>query len=74
MIDAVAVRFQLLPDVLDFSYVLAFSGCGGLFATLVAASLRFDADRLARLVVLGNLLGAAFGTVLLMLGALGILS
>jgi hypothetical protein len=42
---AVAVRFQLLPDVIDFSYVLALSGFGGLLATLVAASLRFGADR-----------------------------
>ena len=71
---AVAVRFQLLPDVIDVSFVLVFSGLGGLVATLVAASLRFDADRLARLVVLGNLFGAMTGTVLLLLGALGVIS
>jgi hypothetical protein len=71
---AVAVRFQLLPDVIDVSFVLVFSGLGGLVATLVAASLRFDADRLARLVVLGNLFGAMTGTVLLLPGALGVIS
>jgi hypothetical protein len=36
---AVAVRFQLVPDVIDVSFVLVFSGLGGLVATLVAASL-----------------------------------
>ena len=65
---------QLLPDFIDVSFVLVFSGLGGLVATLVAASLRFDADRLARLVVLGNLFGAMTGTVLLLLGALGVIS
>ena len=74
IVDAVAVRFQLLPDVIDFSFVLVFSGAGGLVATLVAALLRFDSDRLAKLVVLGNLLGAGIGTVLLLLGVLGVLS
>jgi hypothetical protein len=74
VIHAVAVRFQLLPEVIDLSFVLVFSGLGGLVASLVAALLRFDADRLAKLVVLGNLLGAVTGTVLLLLGALGVLS
>jgi len=74
LIHAVAVRFQLVPDVVDLSFVLVCSALGGLVATLVAASLRFDTDRLARLVVLGNLLGALTGTVLLLLGALGVIS
>ena len=73
-LEAVAVRFQLLPDVIDFSFVLVFSGLGGLVATLFAALMRFDADRLAKLVVLGNLFGAVTGTVLLLLGVLGVLS
>jgi hypothetical protein len=30
---------QLLPDFIDVSFVLVFSGLGGLVATLVAASL-----------------------------------
>jgi hypothetical protein len=74
VIDAVAVRFQLVPEVIDISYVLAFSGFGGLVATLVAAALRFNADRLARLVVLGNLLGTAVGIVVLLLTAVGVVS
>jgi hypothetical protein len=74
MIHAVAVRFQLLPDVIDISFVLVLSGLGGLVATLVAAALRIDADRLARLVVLGNVFGAVGGTVLLILAALGLIS
>jgi hypothetical protein len=71
---AVAVRFQLLPEVVDVSYVLTFSGFGGLLATMVAAALRFDADRLARLVVLGNLLGGLAGTLAVALVALGVVS
>jgi hypothetical protein len=74
ILDAVAVRFQLLPEVIDLSYVLAFSGFGALVATLVAASLRLDADRLARLVVLGNVLGTAVGIVVLLLAALRVIS
>ena len=54
--------------------MLAFSGFGGLVASLVAAALRFDVDRLARLVVFGNLLGALGGIALLLLVALGVLS
>jgi hypothetical protein len=71
--DAVAVRFQLVPEVIDLSYVLAFSGFFALLATLIAAALRFEPDRLARLVVFGNLVGAVIGTVILLLAALDVL-
>jgi len=73
IVRAVAVRFQLLPDVLDISYVLAFSGFGGLMAALVAAVARFEAERLARLVLLGNLAGTAAGSLLFLLAASGVL-
>jgi hypothetical protein len=73
-VDAVAVRFQLLSDVLDISYILAFSGFGGLVAAIVAAALRFRPERLARLVLFGNLFGAAVGCVLFLLGAVGVIS
>jgi hypothetical protein len=73
-VDAVAVRFQVLPEVIDLSFVLVFSGAGGLVATLVAALLRFDSDPLAKLVLFGNLFGAGIRTVLLLLGVLGLLS
>jgi hypothetical protein len=72
-VDAVAVRFQLLPEVIDLSFVLAFSGFFALLATLVAAVLGFEPDRLARLVVFGNIVGAAIGTVILLVAALGVL-
>lgn len=74
IVDAVAVRFQLLPDVIDVSYVLAFSGFGGLVTTLAGAILRFHPDRLARLVVFGNLLGAVAGSFVFVLAALGVFS
>jgi hypothetical protein len=74
IVDAVAIRFQVLPDVIDLSYSLTFSGAGGLLATLVGASLRFDPDRLARLVVFGNLAGAVAGMLLFALIAIGVIS
>jgi hypothetical protein len=45
----------------------------GLFAAitaLIGAMARFDPDRLARLVVFGNLLGAVVGTIFLLVGVL----
>jgi len=45
-----------------------------LLATLVGASLRFDPDRLARLVVFGNLAGAVAGMLLFALIAIGVIS
>ncbi len=68
-----ATRIQLLPDVIDLSFVLTFSGGGGLVATCAAASLRFEPERLARVVVLGNLLGAAFGGAVFLAVAVGII-
>jgi hypothetical protein len=74
VITGFAVRVQLVPDVLDLSVVLEASATCALLATIIGASLRFDADRLAKLVVLGNLIGAGVGTVVLILGALGVFS
>jgi hypothetical protein len=68
-----AVRVQLLPEVIDISFVLTFSGGGGLLATFAAAALRLETDRLARLVVLGNLLGASIGVVVFALVAVGVI-
>ena len=70
----VASRVQVLPDVIDMSFVLSFSGLGGLLATLIAALLRLDPDRLARLVVFGNLAGAGLGSLVIVLVALGVIS
>jgi len=54
--------------------MLTFSGLGGLLASLVAPALRFEADRLARLVLLGNLLGGVAGALAVVLVALGVIS
>lgn len=70
----VATRARLLPEVIDLSSILSASGAGGLVASVVAAALHFPPDRLARLVVFGNLVGAAAGIVLLGLAATGVLS
>jgi hypothetical protein len=67
-VDAIAIRFQLLPDVIDLSFVVTFSGIGGLLMALVGALAGFPPDRLARLVVFGNLIGAAVGTIVLLVG------
>ncbi len=68
-----AVRVQLLPEVIDMSFVLTFSGGGGLLATFVGVTLRLDPDRLARLVVLGNLVGACVGASMFALAAAAVI-
>ena len=55
---AIATRVQLLPEVIDISIVPMAAGVGGLFAAGCGAALRFRADRLARITLFGNLVGA----------------
>jgi len=70
-----AVRFQVLPDVVDLSSVLTLSGFGPGFVTaLIGAGLRFEADRLARLVLLGNLVGGVAGSLLVLRVAVEVIS
>jgi len=64
----------VLPDVIDVSFVLSVSGFGGLLATLIAAVLGLHPDRLARLVVFGNLVGAVMGSLVFVLVAPGLIS
>jgi hypothetical protein len=54
--------------------VLSVSGFGGLLATLIAAVLGLHPDRLARLVVFGNLVGAVMGSLVFVLVAPGLIS
>jgi hypothetical protein len=68
ILDAVAVRFQLLPEVIDLSFVLTVSGLFAALTALIGAIARVNPDRLARLVVFGNLLGAVVGTIFLLIG------
>ena len=69
-----AVRFQVLPDVVDLSYVLTLSGFGGFVTALIGAGLRFEADRLVRRVMLGNVVGGLAGSLLVLLVALEVIS
>jgi hypothetical protein len=69
----IATRLQLLPDVIDVSFVFTFSGGGGLVATCVAAALQLEPERLGRVVVLGNVLGAAIGSAAFLAVAVGII-
>jgi hypothetical protein len=70
---ALGTRVRLLPEVIDISFVLTCSGAGALPFTLLGASLRYDPDRLARLVVLGNLAGGIIGFVPFVLAGVGVL-
>ena len=65
-------RVQLLPDVVDLTSVLTFAGFGGLFATTAGAASRLSPDRLGRVAMLGQLVGAVVGIfVVVILATLG---
>lgn len=64
---AVATRVQLLPEVIDISIVPTAAGFGGLLAAACGAAFRFDSERLARVTLLGNLIGAALAAAGLLL-------
>lgn len=70
---AINTRFQLLPEVVDPSYVLTGAGLGGLGGAAYAALRRFPPERLGRVVLLGNLVGGATFALLLGLGMAGVL-
>jgi hypothetical protein len=66
---ALATRVQLLPDVIDLSFIPTGSGVGSLMLVFYGAARRFDPDRIARLALLGTLLGGV-GTAAFVLLAL----
>jgi len=66
---ALATRFQLLPEVVDPSFILTGSGLGGLIGGAYAALRQYPAPRLARVVLLGGL-GA---TAVFVVGVTGVL-
>jgi hypothetical protein len=74
VVAAFATRFELLPEVVDLSFVLMGSGLGGLGGAAYAALRRFPPDRLGRVVVLGNLLGAIAAAAVVLAGLLGLVS
>jgi hypothetical protein len=54
---AFATRVQLLPDVIDLSFIPTGSGVGSLMLVFYGAARQLDHDRIARLALLGTLLG-----------------
>src|SRR5215208_2635662 len=67
VIAAVATRVQLLPDVIDLSFIPTGSGIISLILVLYGAVRRFDSERLGRLALLGTLLGGVGTAVLVLL-------
>jgi hypothetical protein len=68
LVAVVSTRVQLLPNVIDFTVVLTAAGFGGLTASGIGAGLRFGPDRLGRLTLFGQLVGAVAGLLLLVVG------
>lgn len=58
VVAAVATRVQLLPEVIDLSIVPTAAGTVGLLFAGYGAARRFGPDRLGRITLLGNLVGA----------------
>ena len=73
-VDAVAVRFQLLPEVIDLSLIPTGCGIGAMIAALAGAFARLEPDRLARVVLLGNIVGGVGMSVFLVTGITGVFS
>jgi hypothetical protein len=69
LVGAVATRFQLLPDVVDLSFVLTASGLGGLLCTLGGVAAGLPYDRLVRVIILGQVLGGLAGAAVVVIGA-----
>ena len=59
-----ATDVRVLPEVIDFTLITNMAGAGALGFTMIGAVLRYDHDRLARLTLLGTMLGGGAGAVL----------
>jgi hypothetical protein len=57
IVSALATRVQVLPEVIDVSFIPTGSGVASLAFTAYGAMRRFEPDRLGRLALLGTLLG-----------------
>jgi hypothetical protein len=67
---ALATRVQLLPDVIDLSFIPTGSGIGSLMLVFYGAVRQFDPDRIARLALLGTLLGGVATAAIVLLALL----
>lgn len=57
IVAGLATRVQLLPDVIDVSFIPTGSGIASLALVAYGAARRFEPDRLGRLALLGTLIG-----------------
>jgi len=64
-IAAIAIRVRLLPEVIDVSIILTFSGLGALAFAFYGALRGYDPDRLGRLTLGGTLAGGLVGVLVL---------
>jgi hypothetical protein len=67
-VAVVVTRVQLLPEVIDFTFIPTCSGAVGLAAMGTGATLRFSPERLGRITMFGQLTGAALGVLVLAVG------
>jgi hypothetical protein len=67
---ALATRVQLLPDVIDLSFIPTGSGVLSLAFVSYGAARQFDPDRIARLSLLGTLLGGVTTAAIVLLALL----
>ena len=74
IVEAIAVRFQLFPEVIDLSPIPTGCGVGAMLAAVAGALARFEPDRLSRLVLFGNLAGGALAPLDLLTGLTGVFS
>ncbi|MGH2969921.1 MAG: hypothetical protein ACRDK0_12785 [Solirubrobacteraceae bacterium] len=70
VIAAVATRVQLLPDVIDLSFIPTGSGILSLVLVFYGALRRFDPERLGKLALLGTLLGGLSTAAVVLLAVL----
>jgi hypothetical protein len=69
-VGALATRVQVLPDVIDISFIPTGAGVGSLGFALYGAVRRFGPDRIGRLTLLGTLLGGGLTAAGLAIGLL----
>jgi hypothetical protein len=62
VIAAIATRVRLLPEVIDISIIPTIAGTASIAFTTYGAMRRFDPDRIARLSLLGTVVGTIGGT------------
>jgi hypothetical protein len=55
---------RVLPEVIDFSLITNMAGVLAIAFTMFGAVMRYDHDRVARLTLLGMVIGGSIGTAL----------